>query len=471
MAKRVPESELQQLEDLILRYPNGIGIAKLEEELHHAMSRRTLGRRLSDLVKSGRIRRRGELKGALYLPDTTPATKTESARRPAQFQTLEGVSVAVPLSAGGQRILDYVLRPLAARTPRGYERRFLDEYQPNRTAYVPDSLKVRLHRMGKPVVAERTAGTFARDILSRLLIDLSWASSRLEGNTYSRLDTQRLIEFGQAAEGKDAKETQMILNHKVAIEMLVEGGADIDINRFTLLNLHAALSENLMADPEASGRLRRRPVEIGNSVYTPHAIPQVIEECFNLIIRKAAAIGDPFEKAFFLMVHIPYLQAFEDVNKRVSRLAANIPFIKSDIYPLSFVDVPESLYISGTLGVYELTRVELLLDVFMWAYERSCRRYVVVRNSLAEPDPFRMRYRNVLAQVIGDIVRSKKPPTEHEVQLLAESAVAARDRRQFVELALQELARLNEGNITRLRIRPSEFREWFNALKSPGTGS
>ena len=117
MAKRVPESELQQLEDLILRYPNGIGIAKLEEELHHAMSRRTLGRRLSDLVKSGRIRRRGELKGALYLPDTTPATKTESASRPAQFQTLEGVSVAVPLSAGGQRILDYVLRPLAARTP------------------------------------------------------------------------------------------------------------------------------------------------------------------------------------------------------------------------------------------------------------------------------------------------------------------------------------------------------------------
>ena len=197
----------------------------------------------------------------------------------------------------------------------------------------------------------------------------------------------------------------------------------------------------------------------------------MIEECFNLIIRKAAAIGDPFEKAFFLMVHIPYLQAFEDVNKRVSRLAANIPFIKSDIYPLSFVDVPESLYISGTLGVYELTRVELLLDVFMWAYERSCRRYVVVRDSLAEPDPFRMRYRNVLAQVIGDIVRSKKPPTEHEVQLLAESAVAARDRRQFIELALQELARLNEGNITRLRIRPSEFREWFNALKSPATGS
>ncbi len=471
MAKRVPESELQQLEDLILRYPNGIGIAKLEEELHHAMSRRTLGRRLSDLLQSGRIRRRGELKGTLYLPAiTTPATKSQSASKAEQFQTLEGVSVAVPLSAGGRRILEYVSRPLAARTPRGYERRFLDEYEPNRTAYVPDSLKVRLHRMGKPVVAGRTAGTFAREILSRLLIDLSWASSRLEGNTYSRLDTQRLIEFGQAAEGKDAKETQMILNHKVAIEMLVEGSADIDINRFTLLNLHAALSENLMADPEASGRLRRRPVEIGNSVYTPPAIPQVIGECFNLIIQKAAAIGDPFEKAFFLMVQIPYLQAFEDVNKRVSRLAANIPLIKSNLCPLSFVEVPESLYISGTLGIYELTRVELLLDVFMWAYDRSCQRYVVVRDSLAEPDPFRMKYRKVLAEVIGEIVRGRKSPTEREVQLLA-GAVDAHDRSKFVELALQELARLNEGNITRLRIRPAEYWAWANAVKAAQAGS
>src|ERR1700733_6181430 len=122
----------------------------------------------------------------------------------------------------------------------------------------------------------------------------------------------------------------MILNHKIAIEMVVEGGDDIGINRFTLLNLHAALSENLMADSEASGRLRLRPVEIGKSVYTPLAVPQIVEELLDLIIRKAAAINDPFERAFFLMVHVPYLQPFEDVNKRVSRLAANIPLIKND---------------------------------------------------------------------------------------------------------------------------------------------
>jgi hypothetical protein len=296
---------------------------------------------------------------------------------------------------------------------------------------------------------------------------LSWASSRLEGNTYSRLDTQKLIEFGQAAEGKDAKETQMILNHKVAIEMLVEGGSEIGINRFTLLNLHAALSENLMADPEASGRLRRRPVEIGRSLYTPTAIPQLIEECLDIIIGKAAAISDPFERAFFLMVHVPYLQPFEDVNKRVSRLSANIPLIKKDLCPLSFVDVPEAAYISGNLGVYELARVELLLDVFAWAYERSCYRYVVVRDSVSEPDVFRMKYRNVLADIVGEIVRDRKQPTEDEIRARATPLVEARDLVRFIQMTSREFGRLNDGNITRLRIRPSEYWRWYNAVKAP----
>jgi hypothetical protein len=88
----------------------------------------------------------------------------------------------------------------------------LDDYEPNRTKYLPRELKSNLHRVGKPIVADRAAGTFARDILSRLLIDLSWSSSRLEGNTYSRLDTQRLIEFAQVAEGVDARDVEKFVD-------------------------------------------------------------------------------------------------------------------------------------------------------------------------------------------------------------------------------------------------------------------
>jgi Fic family protein len=319
--------------------------------------------------------------------------------------------------------------------------------------------------MGSPIVAERVAGTFTRDILNRFLIDLSWASSSLEGNTYTRLDTERLIQFGEHATGKDARETQMILNHKAAIEWVVEGGGDVGVNRHTLLNLHALLSENLMADPEASGRLRGRPVEIGGTTYTPNAIPQVVDEVFSEILDKAAAIGDPFELAFFLMVHLPYLQPFEDVNKRVSRLAANIPLIQGNFCPLSFVDVPERAYIAGYLSIYELTRVELLLDVFTWAYERSCQRYVVIRDSVAEPDLFRLKYRNALIEVIGSVIRARRRPTEPEVRELARPLLEPQDLPRFFTLVLQEIGRLNEGNIARYKLRLSEYRDWLNATK------
>ena len=116
--------------------------------------------------------------------------------------------------------------------------------------------------MGRTPDSEKPAGTYARHILDRLLVDLSWASSQLEGNTYSLLDTKRLIEHGQAAEGKDAAETQMILNHKAAIEFLVDSADDLAFNRQTILNLHALLSDNLLPDPGAGGRLRRIGVGI-----------------------------------------------------------------------------------------------------------------------------------------------------------------------------------------------------------------
>lgn len=93
------------------------------------------------------------------------------------------------------------------------------------------------------------------------------------------------------------------------------------------------------------------------------------------------------------MIHLPYLQPFEDVNKRVSRLAASIPLIRQNLSPISFVDVPARDYIDGLLGVYELNQIDLLRDVFVWAYERSSAQYAVVKQSLGEPDPFRLRYR------------------------------------------------------------------------------
>ena len=118
--------------------------------------------------------------------------------------------------------------------------------------------------------------------MSRLLIDLSWNSSRLEGNTYSLLDTKRLIDLGQQADGKDQLKAQMILNHKAAIELLVESAEEIGVNRYTITNLHALLADNLLEDSRNAGRLRTTSVAIGGTTYLPTAIPQLIEELFTL---------------------------------------------------------------------------------------------------------------------------------------------------------------------------------------------
>ncbi|MBX3160797.1 MAG: Fic family protein [Deltaproteobacteria bacterium] len=368
-------------------------------------------------------------------------------------------------SLAGQEVRGLVRRPLIQRTPVGYVTAFLDGYRPNRDFYLDAATRGRLHELGRAPGGERPAGTYARQILSRLLVDLSWASSRLEGNTYTRLDTQNLIELGRRAPGKDQREAQMILNHKAAIEMLVEDVEEVRFNRYTVCNLHALLADNLLADPSAAGRLRKIEVGISGTVYQPLAIPQQLEELFDQLLAKASAIEDPFEQAFWVMVHLRYLQPFEDVNKRVSRLAANIPFIKHNLAPLSFVDVPERDYIDGLLGVYELQRVELLRDVFSWAYERSCQRYTVVRDALPQPDPLRLRNREQLTEVVGAIVRDDAPIDDARIRELATPIVAPQDLDEFVAMAISELAGLHEGNVARYRLRLSELRRWSDAAR------
>ena len=258
--------------------------------------------------------------------------------------------------------------------------------------------------MGDTQQTKLPIGIYGRAILNRLLIDLSWASSNLEGNTYSRLDTRELIEHGHAASGKAAIETQMILNHKAAIELLVENVDEVGFNRFTLLNLHSLLSENLLPNPSDEGRVRQQIVEIGKSVFRPLSFPAQIEAALALLLEKASQIADPFEQSFFVMVHIPYLQPFADINKRTSRIAANMPLIRANLCPLTFLDVPEQAYSRAILGVYELGRFELLRDLFIWSYERSTQEYLAIKQDLSEPDPLRLSYRKLIKEVIHRVV-------------------------------------------------------------------
>lgn len=431
--------------------------------LHPDIARRTAQRWISQLLDTGRLTAMGETRARRYLAvKTVPAALTP---------VREDVFPAyIPLSADSRDILSYIDQPLEARKPVGYQHDFLESYQPNQTCYLPEPLRRQLRKMGKTAQADAPAGTYSRAILNRLLIDLSWASSQLEGNTYSRLDTRELIEHGKVAQGKAAIETQMILNHKSAIELLVENTESLGFNRYTLLNLHSALSENLLPNPADEGRIRQHAVEIGNSVYRPLAAPQPIEQALDLLLAKANQIADPFEQSFFMMVHLPYLQPFADINKRTSRLAANLPLFRANLCPLTFLDVPEQAYSRATLGLYELTRVELLRDLYVWAYERSTQEYLAIKQNLAEPDPLRLAYRDVIKRTIRDVVmRAGENPLTVIRQGVAEQ-VSAADRDNVQALIIEELRRLHEGVLARYGLRPSEFVDW-KARQAEGLSS
>ena len=454
MARNIKQREVDEIL-MVVRDRSGLSSADIWGVLGHGVKYRTLQYRLMRLVEKGQLLREGDDRWARYR--LAEPTGPYSAGRD---------EAGIGLSAEAQEILSHVRKPLSARKPIGYDRAFLRRYKPNQTSYLPLELRRMMAGQGaQQISAQQPAGTFARTILNRLLIDLSWNSSRLEGNTYSLLETRRLIEFGQQARGRSSIEAQMILNHKDAIEYLVDNAVGVGLNRGTILQLHAILAQNLLVDPAAAGRLRQIAVGIEGSVYLPPEVPQFIEECFDEVLAIAEMIEDPFEQSLFLMVHLPHLQPFDDVNKRVSRMAANIPFIRANLCPLSFTDLPRELYTLAMLGVYELNRVELLRDVFVWSYERSASRYTVLRQTIGEPDPLRLRYRDVIRIIVAEVVRglmSRPIAASHLEQSVKRHADPA-DREALRDILEVELLSMHEGNYARYRITTAEYDAWQGA--------
>lgn len=429
----------------------GTAISDIERQVD--LSRRTLLRRLKALVTEGKVRKEGKTRGTRYF-----LSRADSLITPNRKQR-EGI--AAPTG-----IKELLSRPVSERPPVSYKMEFLSYYEPNQTYYLDSAAREHLWSIGGISQTNLPAGTYARQILDRLLIDLSWNSSRLEGNTYSLLETEELLNSGVSANDRDAFETQMIINHKAAIEFLVEDAAGIGFNSLTIRNLHGLLSENLLSDPSASGRLRAHSVGISGSVFYPLNNPHQIKELFSLLLKKADAINDPFEQALFVLVQLPYLQPFSDVNKRVSRLAANLPLIQRNLSPLSFVDVSTQNYIEAMLAVYELNKIELLRDLFIDAYERSVARYAAVRESLGEPDQFRMKWRTEIKKVVTEIITkhlSRKGVKEHLRAFARNLPTDERDR--FIETVDIELASIHEGNFARYRVRPTEFENWYRSWK------
>lgn len=464
LGDQMPELKIDEIENLIKKLlidGTGVSVRSIARaggysEDVNSSDRKAIQRALAALERKGAIKPQGSGRARVYL-----ATKEGFITTLSQDHN---PFLDIPLSESSKQLLNYVSQPITSRTPVSYNQDFLHVYEPNATFYLPLSQQQELLEQGRVETQTQPAGTYARNILNRLLIDLSWNSSRLEGNTYSLLETKRLIEFGESVEGKDITETQMILNHKAAIEFIVESASEKSITMHDVYSVHALLSENLLGDPSASGRIRQVIVGVGGSTYLPLENPHALRESLEVIIKKFNEIKNPYEQSLFALVHLSYLQAFEDVNKRTARLVANIPLIKNNLRPLSFIDVSKEVYVKAILAVYEKNNVSLIRDLYMWAYQRSSLRYTAVQRSMGEPNPLQIKYRDAIKSVVQTVILEKTIPSEvvQKIRHLVSDEIPFNDRNEVFKLIEFDIANLHDGNIARFKITPSEYLAWKN---------
>jgi hypothetical protein len=305
---------------------------------------------------------------------------------------------------------------------------------------------------------QQPAGTYAREVLEQLLIDLSWSSSRLEGNNKSLLDTKELFEIGEQA-GPFDEDTLMLLNHKSAIEFMVDAVPTEGITVPVIVDLQAKLMRDLLKDSRDIGSFRRRVVNIDGSVYAPSNIPTLLEETLKSIIDKVRHIRNPVEAAFFLWVNVAYLQPFADGNKRTSRLSANMPLMLYNCAPLSFLDVERTDYATAMLGVYEQRNVAAAVELFEFIYRRSIQKYSVLRASLAVPDPVRARHRQALNELMQFVVFYGRTLED----AFSEVPVDAADLAALRVIANTELDHLEPYNCARYNLARGMTQRWIDA--------
>lgn len=334
----------QSLVEYLSDRPGGVSSSGIEA--HFDVSRSTLIRRLKEAMQAG----------AITVTGKGPATRYFSTD---------------PLSA------------LKAYFARPHTDRVVAPYREERLAPLPglsDEAALKFRGIAKHPLGKRELGKF--------LIDFACASSVLEGGTYSLLDTQALIEYGEKSPGKPLEDAFLVLNHKEAFEYL-HGNMRLD----SIYRVHDLLTSDHDLPELAESRHFLPPnqrgvtreyaeVDIALSTYLPPFRPGTgyLAKALERVLETADSIRDPVQAAFYLLTRIPYLQPFKDGNKRTSRAICNVPLIRAGLPPISFVDFGKQDYIVSLLAFYELGDTRLAERCLVEAYTKS-----IVRLGIPKP--------------------------------------------------------------------------------------
>ncbi|MCF2494021.1 Fic family protein [Dyadobacter chenhuakuii] len=208
--------------------------------------------------------------------------------------------------------------------------------------------------------------------MERLAIDLSWKSSQIEGNTYSLLETERLLKDKETAAGKPKDDATMLLNHKDALNFIIENpDYVVPLSIARIEDIHSLLIKDL----EVERNIRRRRVGISGTNYKPldneHQIREALEDMCRLINRKE----NVFEKSLLALVLLSYIQAFNDGNKRTARIVSNAILIAHQYCPISFRTVDAVEYKKAMLIFYEQNNISEFKKIFIEQFRFAVKTY------------------------------------------------------------------------------------------------
>lgn len=327
---------------------NGLSRLEIEKKIadKYPSSKPTIARDLSFLIRKKLIKVSGKGKNTVYLPSiTNPLLRYVDIN---QYFTFE-----VDQRRDAARSFDFTL------------------FTHLNNLFSPEEIKV-LTKINKNFTLE--TGKLQKDIyrkeLERFVIELSWKSSKIEGNTYSLLDTETLIKQSIEAKGHPKEEAIMILNHKIAFETILihkEEFKTITLSQITQLH-------NIMVkDLSITTGIRNEAVGITGTTYRPLDNIWQIKEALEKTISAINTSPNPLEKALIAIVFISYIQPFTDGNKRTARMLANAILLAADYYPLSYRSIDETVYKKALILFYEQHSIldfkEIVLDQYQFALD------------------------------------------------------------------------------------------------------
>jgi len=310
----------------------------------------TVKRDLSEMVSRGSLASIGSGRSAAY-------TLTAEGRLFAKIDSRKYCAEEPDKRFGMKRYNFELFDALPSEIFSSEELRHLEEYTAEyrqRTKSLPPAIKKRE--------------------LERLIIELSWKSSKIEGNTYTLLDTEKLILKNEKASGHDSNEARMILNHKDAFLFIREHASRFrSLSRVNIEQIHKILVYGLSI---GSG-LRKKPVGITGSLYRPLDNAHQLAEGLDRLGKAISRMATPYAKALMALLGISYLQPFEDGNKRTARMTANAILLAYGCAPLSYRSVDESDYREATIVFYEINSIVPFKDIFIEQYEFAAKNYAV----------------------------------------------------------------------------------------------